>query len=66
MLTHAAYSLLENDTRKLLNYGPLKDHPKYKETWNNYFYNEMGRLFQGVGKRKIGLVNKLKEPILSM
>ena len=32
ILTHAAYSVLYNDTGKLLNYGQLIKHPKYKET----------------------------------
>ena len=59
-LTHAAYSVLYNETGKLLNYGQLKKHPKYKETWNKYFFNEMGILCQGVNKGEMGLVNELK------
>ena len=54
MLTHAAYYVLEKDTGKLLNHGQLRKHPKYQETWNKYFSNEMGRLFQGVDKGKNG------------
>ena len=59
MLTHVAYYFLDNETSKLLNYGQLRNHPKYKETWNKYFSNEMGRLFQGVGKEKKGLCKRL-------
>ena len=53
MLTHAAYSVLYNDTVKT----QLRNHPKYKETWNKYFSNEMVKLCQGVGKGKMDLVN---------
>ena len=38
---HAAYSVLDNDTGKLINYGQLRKHPNYKETWNKYFSNEI-------------------------
>ena len=50
MLTHAAYYVLYNNTGTILNYGQLRKHPKYQETWNKSFSNEMGRLCQGVGK----------------
>ena len=54
MLTHRAYSVLNNDTGKLLNNIQLGKHLKYKETRNKYFSNEMGRLFREVGKGKNG------------
>ena len=66
MLTHSAYYVLDNDTGKLLNYEQLRKHPKYKEAGNKYFSNEMGRLCQGVGKEKMGLLNELKEKIMFM
>ena len=58
---HAAYSVLDNDTGKLINYGQLRKHPNYKETWNKYFSNEIGTLCQEVGKGRMGLVNEFKE-----
>ena len=30
MLTHAAYSVLDNDTGKQMNNGQLKKHPKFQ------------------------------------
>ena len=30
ILTHAAYSVLDNETGKLINYGQLRRHPQYK------------------------------------
>ena len=50
ILTHAAYSVLDNEIGKVLNYGQLQRYPKYEETWNKYFSKRMGRLCQGVGK----------------
>ena len=55
ILTHAAYSVLENDTGKQLNYGQLRKNPGFQETRNKSFSNEMGRLCQGVSKGKNGL-----------
>ena len=54
-MTHVAYLVLDHDTGKQLNYGQLRKHPKFQETWNKYFSNEMGRLCQGVGTGKNGL-----------
>ena len=54
-MIHAAYSVLDNYTVKLMNYVQLRKHPKFQETWNKSFSNEMGRLCQGVGKGKNGL-----------
>ena len=60
ILTHSAYSVSEKDTDKLLNDVKLINHPKYRETWNKVFSNEMGRLYQGVGKGKNGLVKRVE------
>ena len=57
-LTHAAYSDLDNETGKLLNYGQLRKRPKYQETWNKYFSNKMGSLFQGVGNGEMYLLKQ--------
>ena len=56
LLMHVAYSVLDHDTGKQLNYGKRRKHPKFQETWNKYFSNEMGRLCQGVvtGENGIG------------
>ena len=34
LMTHAAHSVLDNDTGKKLNYGQLRKHPKFQETQN--------------------------------
>ena len=60
MLMHSSHSVLDNDTGNILNYGQLRKHPKYKETWNKYFSNEMGKLCQGVGKGKNGLSERVE------
>ena len=60
MLTHAAHSVLDHDTGKLLNYVQLRKHPKFQETWNKYFSNKMGRLCQGVGTGENVLVKRVE------
>ena len=50
LLTRMANSVLEQETGKRLNYGQLRKHTRFQETWNKSFSNEMGRLCQGVGK----------------
>ena len=52
LLPHIAHSVLYQETGKQLNDEQLRKHPKFQETWNKYFSNEMGRLCQGVGKGK--------------
>ena len=39
LLTHVANSVLDHGTGKQLNYGQLRKHPKFQETWNKYFSN---------------------------
>ena len=48
LLTHATKSVLDQETGKQLNYEQLRKHPKFQETWNKSFSNEMGRLCQRV------------------
>ena len=45
---------------KQLNYGQLINHPKFQETWNRYFSNEMGGLCQGVGKENKGIGKRVE------
>ena len=56
LLTHVAKSVLDQKSGKQLNYVQLRKHPKFQETWNDYFSNEMGILGQGVvtGNNSIG------------
>ena len=49
LLTHVENSVLEQETGKQLNYGQLRKHPRFQETRNKSFSNEIGRLCQGVG-----------------
>ena len=60
LLTRVAYSVLDHDTGKQLNCGQLIKHPKFQETWNKYFSNEMGRLCQGVGTGENGLGKRVE------
>ena len=57
---HVAYSVLYHDTGKQLNYGQLRKHPKFQETWNKSFSNEMGILWQGVGTGDNGLGKRVE------
>ena len=59
LLTHVAHSVLDQETGKQLNYGQLRKHPRFKETWNKYFSNEMGILCQGVGTGTNGIGNRV-------
>ena len=56
LLTHVANSVLEKETGNQLNYGQLRKHPRFQETWNRSLSNEMGRLCQGVGTGPNGTV----------
>ena len=47
MRQHVANSVLYHETGKQLYYGQLRMHPKFQETRNKYFPNEMGKLCQG-------------------
>ena len=60
ILTYAAYYILDNDTGKLLNYEKMRKHQNYKEAWNKSFSNEMGILYQGVGKGKNGIGKRVE------
>ena len=60
LLTHVANSVLDHDTGKQLNYGQLRNHPRFQETWNKYFSNEMVRLCQGIGTGKNGLGKRVE------
>ena len=62
LLTHLAYLFLYHDTGKQLDYGQLRKHAKFQETWNKSFTNKMGRLYQGFGKGKNGLDKRLEVP----
>ena len=45
LLTHVSYSVLYHDTGEQLSYVKLGKHPKFQETWNKSFSNEIGRLW---------------------
>ena len=48
LLKHVENSVLDQETGKQLNYGQLRKHPKFQETWNKFFSIEIGKLCQGV------------------
>ena len=60
LLTHVANSVLEQETGKQLNYEQLRKHPRFQETWNISFSNEMGRLCQGVGTGPNGIGKRIE------
>ena len=57
---HAAFPVLDKETGKILNYGQLRRNPKYANTWNMSYANEMFRLCQGVGTRDGGFGKQIK------
>ena len=42
--------VMDTVTGETLEHLQLQRHPKYKKTWNKSYSNELGRLFQGIGK----------------
>ena len=40
--------------KKTFEYRQLRQHPKYKDIWEQSYSNELGRLCQGIGHRKEG------------
>ena len=38
-LTHVSHSVLGQETGKQLNYGQMRKHPRFQETWNKSFSN---------------------------
>ena len=46
-----ALPVLDHDTGKTLEHRQLRRHPKYKETWDTSYANELGRLCQGIGSK---------------
>ena len=50
----AAMPVLDKETGKTLEFRQLHNHPKYKETWNTSYCNELGGLRQGVGHGTAG------------
>ena len=45
-----AMPVLNPDTGQTMEYCQLRQHPKYKQLWDNSYCNELGRLCQGIGK----------------
>ena len=50
----AAMPVLDKETIQTLEFRKLHTHPKYKETWNTSYCNELGGLRQGVGHGTAG------------
>ena len=45
---NTAFPVSDKETCKLINYGQLRRHPKYADTWNRSYANKTGLLCQGV------------------
>ena len=50
----AAMPVLDKETGKTLEFRQLRNHPKFKDTWNTSYCNELGRLCQGIGHGSAG------------
>jgi hypothetical protein len=46
---HLANPVLNKETGETLEHRQLRQHPKYKETWDASYSKELGRLCQGLG-----------------
>ena len=53
--------VLEKTSGQLLQYFQLRKHPKFSYIWNTSYANELGRIFQGVGKVSKGPKNQCVE-----
>jgi hypothetical protein len=51
---YRANAVIDEDTGKLMEYRDLLKDPKHREDWSRAGANEVGRLFNGVGKNKDG------------
>ena len=59
---------MDRDTGELLEHRHLIKHPKFKDDWQYYFGNEVGRLAQGMPGRNSGtntiyFINKAPIPV---
>ena len=54
LLTKWAMPILDKESGQLLEYRQLRGHPKYHVVWNDSYFNELGRLCQGVGTNADG------------
>ena len=46
--------VLDAEAGKTLEYRQLRQHPKYKDIWDQLYSNELGRLCQDIGHRIVG------------
>ena len=53
-LQSLAMPVLEKTFGQSLQYLQLSKHPKFAHIWNTYYDNELGRIFQGIGKGSKG------------
>jgi hypothetical protein len=51
---YRANAVIDEETRKTMEYRDLLRDPKHREDWSRAAVNEFGRLFNGVGKNKDG------------
>ena len=49
---------MDEEMEQYLEYRQLHKHPTYQNIWNISYSNEMGRLFQGLGKVPDGTCNQ--------
>ena len=48
LFLHLAHPVTDEETGKALEYRQLKRHPKLARTWQHFYSNNMGRLYQCV------------------
>ena len=49
-----ALPVLDEESGKLLEHRQLQRHPRFKDTWDTSYSNELGRLCQGIGRGTLG------------
>ena len=49
-LDHLTMLVLDLDTGNTMEYRQLRRHPKYKQTWETSYCNELGCICQGIGR----------------
>ena len=48
-VTSLAIPILDAETGESLEYRQLRRNPKHQHIWEEYYCNEIGRIYQGVG-----------------
>ena len=61
IMTHVVFSIFDNKTGKMLNYGQLQRHPKYAETWKNISPMKWGYYAKELVRERMALAKTFME-----